>query len=404
MRKSSVAPVLAPALLLVGAACSRPSAAPPPPATATAIADAAPLPAAAPASPASAATVSGAKQPIVGLVDMQDIAWHGADDGKPTFVMAYVKKFPGAFGGIVINATWRDIQPSRNGALVTSDVDAALAEVRTYNAANPSAPLGVKLRVYAGSNAPEWAKHIGGGPVHIERNPKGCPSGSCPLTVGKTWAPEYIREWRAFQAALAARYDDEPLVRQVAVTSCGMQTDEPFVPSIAPASRQALDAAGYTDDAQRACLMGAVEDYAPWRRTIVDYTFNVFSRTRGGPDTEFPVSVMRRCRDALGARCVLDNHALAADLRSADAPIYDAMAALKGPVNFQTEAPRGLGCQWTATIARAVSLGAVSVELWPEERYEGFESFTPEQIQKLASEFASPVPATTPAPACPGFH
>jgi hypothetical protein len=28
-------------------------------------------------------------------------------------------------------------------------VDAALAQIQTYNAANPSAPLGAKLRVYA---------------------------------------------------------------------------------------------------------------------------------------------------------------------------------------------------------------------------------------------------------------
>jgi hypothetical protein len=30
---------------------------------------------------------------------MQNIAWHNADGGQPTFVIANVEQFPGLFGG-----------------------------------------------------------------------------------------------------------------------------------------------------------------------------------------------------------------------------------------------------------------------------------------------------------------
>ncbi len=350
---------------------------------------------------------AGAKKPLAGLVDMQSIAWHNADDEEPTFVIDNVAKFPGVFGGIVVNATWRALQPSEGGALDTKTIDEALAKVRAYNAANPNAPIGVKLRVYAGSSAPDWAKRIGGGPVHIERNPKGCAKAPCKLTVGKYWSDDYIASWRKFQTLLATKYDAEPLIRQVAVTSCAPQTDEPFVPTTEKASKAALEAAGYSDVAEKRCLTGAIDDYAPWKMTLVDYTINTFTKVAGGTDTSFPETVMQHCRDVFGARCVLDNHALSAPLRETDHDVYDAMARMKGVINFQTEAPRGLGCEWRATIAQGVALGATSIEVWPDAKYQGFTSLTEANVRELASEFTSPiaVPKTgAHDDACTGFH
>ncbi len=49
----------------------------------------------------------------------------------------------------------------------------------------------------------------------------------------------------------------DALIRWVAITSCTMETDEPFVmPDGQPVP------AGYTDAADQACLRGAVRDYA----------------------------------------------------------------------------------------------------------------------------------------------
>src|SRR5262249_2786550 len=90
--------------------------------------------------PAPQATPVASKAPIRGLVDMQNIAWHNSDEGEPTFDLGYIKQFPGQFGGVVINATWRALQAKRNGPIDTSTIDKALDDVRAYNAANPSAP------------------------------------------------------------------------------------------------------------------------------------------------------------------------------------------------------------------------------------------------------------------------
>src|SRR5580658_4066287 len=175
---------------------------------------------------------AGPKTPIAGLIDMQTITWHNSATGEPTFNIANVDMFPGLLGGIVINATWNSIQPQQSDAsadLDFSTIDNALVLIRAYNKANPTAPLGVKLRVYGGTDAPDWAKSLDGAPIAIMRNPAGCSSPPCNLTIGAYWAADYVKAWRAFQGLLAARYDAEPLIRQVAVTSCASQTDEPFV-------------------------------------------------------------------------------------------------------------------------------------------------------------------------------
>ena len=238
------------------------------------------------------------KVPLQGLIDMQSIAWHNTEGGEPTFVPMNVGNFPGLFGGVVINATWDTLQPTQGGALVTAQIDDALDDVRAYNRMYPATPIGVKLRVYQGSNAPEWAKEIGGDPVNIIRNPEPCNTPPCPtdaLTVGRVWSADYIKAWRAFQRLLAQKYDGEPLVREVAVTSCGTQTDEPFVPTNDATSRNSMIAAGYTDTAQKACLHGAFNDYQLATLTLVDYTFNPFTAlvdTDAGTGAAFSESVM----------------------------------------------------------------------------------------------------------------
>ncbi|HTW83251.1 MAG TPA: hypothetical protein VMD91_04165 [Candidatus Sulfotelmatobacter sp.] len=352
------------------------------------------------------------KQPIVGLIDMQDISWHDVEGGEPTFTTTNVEQFPGLFGGIVINATWDQMQPSgQGGPIVTTRVDAALAQVRAYNATFPATPLGVKLRIYAGSSAPTWAQLIGEAqPIQIQRNAGGCSSGNCPLTIGKFWDPSYIAAWRTFQAQVAAIYDDHPLIRQIAVTSCTSQTDEPFVPTSDATSKRNMKAAGYTDAAYQTCLSGATTDYAAWRSTLVDYTFNTFVSMQvpsQGTSPAFTQTTMQACATNLGSRCVTDNHALSDPLNADDTIVYATMPGLGVPVNFQTQAPRGFGCQWTAVIAQGIAVGAKAIEVWPEARYEGFDALTVADVASLTAQFTAPiaVPAVpNPLPSgCTGF-
>jgi hypothetical protein len=355
-------------------------------------------------------TTGTPKIPLRGLIDMQDISWHNTDNGQPAFDIANAQKFPGLLGGIVINATWSQMQPASGGAVNFSATDAALAQITAYNAANASTPLGVKLRIYGGSNAPLWAKNLTGGPITIYRNPAGCSgqTDTCPLTVGPFWTPQYIADWRSFQAAVAAKYDSNPLIVAVAVTSCAAQTDEPFVVSSGPISKANLGAAGYNDTAEQSCLTNATADYSAWANTDIDFTFNSYNKFSGGLDTAFTQSVMTACRNLAGSRCVLDNHALQTPLTS-DVAVYTDIAAMGGLINFQTQSPEAMGCIWPETITQGLILGARAIEIWPAANFQGFDSLTVPQVQQLRNQFFAPVPTSTPVPSpladpCTGFN
>jgi hypothetical protein len=366
------------------------------------------------ATPPGSVTVSPPKIPIRGLIDMQDISWHDTDNATPApFTTQYITGFPGSFGGIVINETWADLQPTQGAAIVTTAIDNDLSAVATYNGSSSvtqSSPVSVKLRIYAGSNAPQWAKHLTGGPITIYRNPAGCngQTDTCPLTVGPYWTTSYVNAWRAFQAQVAAKYDTNPLIVAVAVTSCAEQTDEPFVPSTGPISKANLGAAGLTDPLQQACLSGAMTDYAAWQNTDIDFTFNSYNKLTGGLDTAFSQSVMTICRQMAPNRCVLDNHALQTPITS-DPGIYTDIQSMGGLINFQTQAPEGMGCIWPETITQGLILGARAIELWPEKKYQGFVTLTVPEVQSLQAQFFAPVPTTTPVPnplptPCSGFN
>lgn len=342
---------------------------------------------------------------------MQDISWHNTDNAVPSFDMANVDAFPGLFGGIVLNVAWSQMETSPTAPLNFAYTDAALGEVQQYNDAHPDAPLGVKLRIYGGSNAPQWAKDLDGGPITIYRNPAGCggQTDSCVLTVGPFWTQTYIEFWRAFQAKVAAKYDANPLIEAVAVTSCASQTDEPFVPTTGAIAKANLAAAGYSDDEEQACLNGAVDDYAAWTATPIDFTFNTYNKFSGGLDAAFTQSVIARCRLEIGTRCILDNHALAAstDPSATPDPVYALIQMAGPPINFQTGSPAAMNCLWTQTIAQGIAYGARAVEVWP--KFSGFTTLSVPQVMQLRALFyATPPPAApTPDPdasPCPSFN
>jgi len=86
-----------------------------------------------------------------------------AKGGEPVNTLEPLNAKPGIFGGIVILASWRELQASHTSGLAeNNNIDRALAEVRQYNRRNPQKPLAVKLRVWGGFMAPDWAKQLGG--------------------------------------------------------------------------------------------------------------------------------------------------------------------------------------------------------------------------------------------------
>src|SRR5882757_640291 len=127
-------------------------------------------------------------------------------------------------------------------------IDQALAEVRAYNERNPERPLGVKLRIWGGFEAPEWAKQLGGAPIDTVHNNK-------VRTVGRFWSPPYREAWAHLQQLLAERFDKRPLNEEVAVTACMSYTAEPFFVPTENSVMQHLRANGFTDAAYKTCLV-----------------------------------------------------------------------------------------------------------------------------------------------------
>src|SRR5215216_4736206 len=94
------------------------------------------------------------KPPIRGLVSMGAYRFVGYG-GDPVNTLEPLNAKPGIFGGLVVIASWKQLQP-----------------------------IAVKLRVWGGFEAPDWAKALGGPPIETIFNEK-------PRTVGRFWSPAY---------------------------------------------------------------------------------------------------------------------------------------------------------------------------------------------------------------------
>jgi len=318
--------------------------------------------------PAPGPAPATAKPALVGLIDMGVQNAYQTGQPFPTTDPSSLDAYAGAFGGIVVNESWSQLEPS-SGVEQWAPLDQSLAAVTAWNTAHPSTPLGVKLRIFAGRSAPGWVTAQSGTVTIVVHGHAD--------SVGRWWTPPFESAWHDFQQALAARYDTDPLVRQVSVSSCSSSTGEPFVVSGARASQDNLKAAGWTLQAQEQCLSGALSDYSGWKRTPVTFAFNPLD-TPSGPDAAFTQQVMQSCvasAAAGGPHCVLGNNDLSPSAAQGHAsPVYaqiDTLAARTPPpaVYFQT-----VGTQVTcATMAVATSHHASSVELWPPRgSYEGF--------------------------------
>ena len=313
------------------------------------------------------------KPAIVGLIST----------GNPDNRLAEFAGLGGIFGGVVLQARWVDLQPDPSMPLVTAGIDSGLKAVRTYNSAKGLArKLGVRLRVFAGcsagangtgvSDAPMWAMNLDGGPITATGNYVNGPE-TC--TFGRFWDPtsRYATAWAQLQAQLAAKYDTaEPLIQEVAVTSCTSFSGEPFFLPQGPTglvpdtSTQTVlpKNYGYQDAQYQGCLMNAVADYSQWKTTRLEFTFLGFSGLSGANDIAFSERVMRGCRQLAGPRCILSGHDLDAQTPAVVLPVY-ALERKFGP-NITFQSLYGIPVDPEGTIRKGISLGAGAIEIWPK--------------------------------------
>ena len=309
-----------------------------------------------------------------------------------------LNNYTGAFGGLVVQASWSDLQPNSSSDFDTTVIDGALAAVNTYNAAAAMLPppnnrqIGVRLRIFAGctdgvSDAPAWAIGLDGSPITITASYAGGPE-TC--TFGRFWdaTSNYAAAWRQLQTKLAAKYDTNPLIQEVAVTSCTSFSAEPFFLPHAQddTTTMVLQGAVYTDSMYQQCLENAVADYAPWQMTRLEFTFNPFNGlTSPQGDVAFSERVMRGCRQTAGQRCILSNHDLDTNPPTPGGilPLYALMHKLGPNITFQTYVVNPN--DFEGTLRKGISLGAGSIEVWQEPA--GFEAQSNATLQNWASMF-----------------
>ena len=327
-----------------------------------------------------AASVSQAqdkKMPIRGLTAMGSI--HVSNDkGLPDNSMKELFVHPGVYRGAVINVRWNTIEPAR-GKFDFSSIDEGLAAIAKYNAKYPKPPVVGKLRVFVGTNVPAWVAPLAGGVLHVTH--KGEAADYTPW-----WTPGYRAEWKALQVALAAKYDANPLMGEIAAASCANSTDESFLFPHGPDAMKLLHEAGYTDALERACLLGATDDYSPYKITPVDITFSQFTKTDDKVEEEYtvPLEVMKKWREVFGERGVLSNHSAQDPISKHLQPVYAELKQMGQPIEIQTAAEGVIDhgkehngqpgasrdknlpplMDWNKVIQNALDIGANEIEIW----------------------------------------
>jgi hypothetical protein len=286
---------------------------------------------------------SGPLKPVLqGLLDR---------DGQPP--AQYVNT---AVRGWVVKVNWSDLQKTAGGPITENNaIDQAIAAAHKLN-------MGLKLRIYTGVNAPEWAKNLGGAPVTVVD-----PQDSTQGTVGRFWTEDYGKAYDDLEEKLAAKYDAVPEVREVVVSRCTTFFAEPFIRDKGDKGSVAnMLGAGFSFDADQACHREEIDAHKVWLQTHSDVDFspyqNIEKKGVNSVDESFTESMMDYCRTNLGARCVLENNSIRTPVQAAYAPMYDRIKAMGPPISFQTANPNKIG-DLLSTLMWAAQQGANSVEL-----------------------------------------
>ena len=259
--------------------------------------------------------------------------------------------------GFVIPVNWKDVQPNGPADFNTTLIDQQLAFARQHN-------MGVRLRLYAGYNSPDWVKQQVGSVNWQGRPTEGGPSS---YVIPDFWKAPFRDIWQAFNTKLAAQYDAEPIIRDVNSGMCITNFDEPFIRQFSVAQNVATAKAnGYTDDTNNLCLQATIDTFkATWSKTSLSVTFNPFQSVSTAPGDAIiePKAIADYCVSQLGSHCVLGNDSLESNKRSDDYDnLYTMMHTTGAPLYIQTATNARIG-DWQKTLADAVDIGALDVEL-----------------------------------------
>jgi len=262
------------------------------------------------------------------------------------------------------DVSWAELQPTAGGPIAANNaIDLAVADVRAWNAANPTHPEALKLRVEAGIHSPTWALDLGGACV-VVTDPTSGTSGCCP----RFWTSAFSAAYYQFEAELAAKYDTVPEIREVDMAKNTTIYNESLIRQVQSSSTvAALLAAGYSsavDEQQQLQDITSLGTY--WKHTHVGFAFNPYQTANPVTQNEaFTQQLISAGRAALGDRLVLENNSLRQGYLSGNGDyqaMYAYMCGVGGPLGFQTATLAKVG-SIQAVLTGAIGWGAASVEL-----------------------------------------
>jgi len=270
-------------------------------------------------------------------------------------------------GGWVVNAYWKDLQPNPGDPIVTNPknaIDQAIDQVHKINAANPAYKLRLKVRLFAGVDAPDWAKSLGGGPVTISD-----PGSGITGTVGRFWTKAFGTAYTDFINKIAALYDSVYAIGDVTLNRCMTIYAEPYIRQTSvPSNVSHLLAAGFTTDKDTTCHQEEIDNGRAFSTTRVSVAFNPYQQINADGTTQTNEALTEQmidyCRRQLLKQCVLENNSIRTPELGGDYPaLYAKIQRMGPPIAFQTATLARVG-DLGATLQWAVGEGANVVE-WP---------------------------------------
>lgn len=335
------------------------------------------------------------KTPIQGLFDRGSLGNisdnNGANYSLPTNSDA------SALNGVVANVSWAQLQSTNGGPInSTNQLNTVLTKVAAYNQAN-NTNLQVKVRIFAGIYAPDWAKNIDGWkPVNICNTQTTSACG----TIGPFWTADYDTAFKNFMTAFANAtdsrgytYDSDPLLHDVTISQCMTVFAEPFqrddsglngngdlgdvlyypTSGTSPYAQPTYTGQAYSVNKDENCLEDQIVNSEGWKHTHLSLSFNPFkpwtnaTTQSNSPGESFTYSVMQLCRTDLGNQCTIENNSIRQtfkedrDQTKAGNLYYD--ITNEGPdITFQTASQNGVG-NLNDTVSWAAQIGANAVEL-----------------------------------------
>ncbi len=341
-------------------------------------------------------TTPAAKPTLIGLVTQGDMDWTASASALPQNRLLEANTHPQVYAAVVIQAAWSQLEP-QPGVFDDSAIDDALQNIQAYNAKYPSTPVVGKLRAFPGAHSPAWVMEQVGSVDLIDEHT------GTELIMPDFWTAQYSVLWTQLQNHLASVYDSNPLLGEVAITSCSSFSGEPFNSGQGGFQDAAtLIAAGYTDAQYEQCLTNAAANYAAWTRTPIDFPFNELPLMQTQQyDPSFSLQVMEQFRQTLGTRAVVANEDLNDPLGNNLQPIYSEFQTLysaaqaatppePSPLEFQTLGPTVV---WTTVLPFGISTyHPTEIEVWNSTATKepgGYADITESELQQWSAEIKS---------------